>query len=234
MNIHQNVTNNQCNYYKSYQKPDNVNNGNIAFKNKLGDWIGKMYGKHYAEPMYNKRWVHSSSDKLSKIKGNMTEHMSALGSLLTSGVYMQRTLSNKDLDPQKRKTLAVNQGLCFVIPTFCAYYVNNKLKDLNKKYEYRYSGLQEQKKAMGKLSPEKAAELEAKLGSRLKGFKTFASLLTFTLIYRYATPVIVTPIANWLGRQFFGEDDSKKNLNVISQKIKNTTDEPKTELRVSD
>ena len=40
---------------------------------------------------------------------------------------MYKTLNNKDLDSDKRKTLAVNQGLCCVIPTIGAYTVSKLL-----------------------------------------------------------------------------------------------------------
>lgn len=199
------------------QNIDNKENS-VAFKSKFWDKVGKVFGEKYAEPMYNKEWVHKTSQKLSKFPGQMTQHMSVLGSLLTSGVYMEQTLTKKDLDSKRRKTLAINQGLGFIVPTFLGYWVDNKLGEKNKKLEYRYAGIQEQKKALGQISAEKAAELEAKLGSRLKGFKTLATLLTFTLIYRFVTPVAITPVANWLGRKLFDEetpkDKSKENISV--------------------
>lgn len=202
-NIYRNKFNNNT------QNTGNVNDS-VAFKAKFWDKVGKFFGEKYAEPMYNTNWVHKTSNKLSKFPGQMTQHMSVLGSLLTSGVYMEQTLTKKDLDKKRRKTLAINQGLGFVVPTILGYWVDTKLREKNKKLEYRYSGLQEQKKALGLISAEKAAELEARLGSRLKGFKTLATLLTFTLIYRFFTPVAITPLANWIGRKLFGEDEAPK------------------------
>ncbi len=203
---------NRNKYNDNSQKTGNIDN--VAFKAKFWDKVGKFFGEKYAEPMYNKEWVHKTSEKLSKFPGQMTQHMSVLGSLLTSSVYMEQTLTKKDLDKKRRKTLAINQGLGFIVPTALGYWVDTKLREKNKKLEYRYAGIQEQKKALGQISAEKAAELEAKLGRRLKGFKTLATLLTFSLIYRFFTPVAITPLANWLGRKFFGEDEAPKEKAV--------------------
>lgn len=245
----QNINSNYKSSYQQYkyqnknQKQSTTgavyNNSDIAFKAKFWDKVGKFFGEKYAEPMYNKSWVHKTSQKLSKFPGQMTQHMSVLGSLITSSVYMEQTLTKKDLDNKRRKTLAINQGLGFVVPTFLGYWVDNKLGQKNKKLEYRYAGLQEQKKALGQISAEKAAELEAKLGSRLKGFKTLATLLTFTLIYRFVTPVAITPLANWMGRKLFDEETPKDKTmeNISVQKNTNSTKEvelnPNKELKKS-
>ena len=168
---------------------------------KIGEAISKFFSKHYAEPMNNKMWLQKLSGKMAKAPGSMTEHMATLGSLITSSVYVTRTLKNKDLDSDKRRTLAINQTLCFIVPTICAYTVNNWIGGLVKKLEYRYSGLKEQEKALGKITAEKAKEMSEKLGSRLKGVKALGTLFTFTLIYRYVTPVVITPIANRIGEK---------------------------------
>ncbi len=182
----------------------------LTFKGKEGDFIGRFFGKHYAKPMMEKEWTRNLSERLSKLPGNMTEHMATLGSLITSSVYMGRTLTNKELDPQKRRTLSINQCLCFIIPTICAYTVNSMLAGFNKKLEYRYAGRQEMKKALGLVSGDKIVEMQKKLGDRLKGFKTLSSLLTFTLIYRYVTPVIITPVANYIGDKVNKRSDRKR------------------------
>ena len=174
---------------------------NKGLFDKIGEAISKFFSKHYAEPMNNKMWLQNLSEKMSKAPGSMTEHMATLGSLITSSVYVTRTLKNKELDSDKRRTLAINQTLCFIVPTICAYTVNNWIGGLVKKLEYRYSGLKEQEKALGKITAEKAEEMAKKLGGRLKGVKALGTLFTFTLIYRYLTPVLITPGANKIGEK---------------------------------
>ena len=187
---------------------------------KFGDWISKLFSKWYAEPMYNKNWLHNFSEKLTKSKmpGSMTEHMSTLGAFVTSGVYVGRTLSNKELDSDKRRTLAINQVLCFIIPTICAYTVNSLIKGSAKKLEYRYSGLMKQQKALGKIQGKSLTELNKNFSARLKGFGTLASLLTFTLIYRYITPVLITPVANTIGDKVNKKRSKQREENATEQK----------------
>ena len=180
--------------------PKEKSSNDVSFKG-LGDIIGEYFGKYYAKTLMDARWTRNLSESLGKVKGNMTEHMATAGSMITSSVYMARTLNNKDLDNDKKKTLAINQFLCFLIPTICAYWVNHKLKDINKAIERKYSGIQSQKLALGEINAEKAKEILKKKSDRLKGFNTLATLATFTLIYRYITPVVITPVANLIGEK---------------------------------
>ena len=194
-------------------------------ESKFGAWISKVYGKYYAEKMYNKKWVQNASEKMSKapIPGSMTEHMATLGSILTSSVYMWQTVHNKDLDADKRKTLAINQGLCCIIPALAAYTVAAKIRGLNKNLEHLYRGLKEQQITVErKVDSEKAKMIKESLGSKLKNFGSLMGLLTFTLIYRYVTPVLVTPLANKLGDKL---NQRKKAKQIAMQPAVNTAKE---------
>lgn len=191
----QSIQNNYANpFSNNTNKPEN-----ISFQKKGVDKIGKFFGEKYAQKLYNNTNLRDLSEKWAKSSDKMTQHMATAGSIITSSVYMYRTANNKDLDSDKRRTLVVNQGLCMVIPTICAYTVDGMLKDKLKSYEYWYSGKQNQKLASGLLSAAEAENLKKVMGNRLKGIKTLGGLATFTLIYRYGTPVIITPISNWIG-----------------------------------
>ena len=196
----------------------------VSFKGKketaLGRWISEFYGKHYGRKVMNSEKIQNVSEKMSNIPGEMTEHMATLGSILTSATYMYKTLNNKDLDSDKRKTLAVNQGLCCVIPTIGAYTVSKLLSKFKKNAEYKYCGLKEQQIALGQISKEEAKELKKTFGDKLKGFNALTSLITFTLIYRYITPVAITPVANWIGRKLNGEDKKDEQKVAESQNKK--------------
>lgn len=198
-------------------QPTETKSAQVSFKGKkesaLGRWISKFYGKYYGKKVMNSEKIQNVSEKLAKIPGEMTEHMATLGSILTSATYMYKTLNNKDLDSDKRKTLAVNQGLCCVIPTIGAYTVSKLLSKFRKNAEYKYCGLKEQQIALGQISKEEAKELKKTFGDKLHGFNALTQLITFTLIYRYVTPVVITPIANWIGRKLNG-DDEKERLKV--------------------
>ena len=59
--------------------------------------------------------------------GRIVDHMQAIGSYVISGMYMLQTIRNKDMDEDRRKTLAINQGLTLVASTAIAYLVSERL-----------------------------------------------------------------------------------------------------------
>lgn len=79
-----------------------------------------------------------------KSKGSnlLFNHFQAVGSLITSGLYMQKTLANKDLDKDRKQTLAINQGLTFGISTVGAYALDNYLDNWWQGVTAKYAGLQ--------------------------------------------------------------------------------------------
>ena len=205
-------------------------NENISFKGKNNNkkssfferFIAKPLSKAYGKPLYESERALNLAGKLMKIPGKMSTHMATLGALLTSAVYIQQTRKKKELDADRRRTLAINQALCFVIPTIGAYLVDNALKDWIKKKEYRFSGLQEQKIAIAKLENrmDDVNALETGLGKKLNGVRILAGLATFTLIYRYIAPVLITPAANKIGEHF---NERKKAKAIAAAETKPMT-----------
>ena len=49
---------------------------------------------------------------------------------------------------------------------------------------------------LGKIDTAKLNEMKDVFSKRLRGFRTLIPILTFTLIYRFVSPVAITPIAN--------------------------------------
>ncbi len=175
-------------------------------------WLIKILARWYGKPLMESPNMKKFCNWLLKLPGDASEHIVVLGSLIQSGVYVNRTLSNKELDEDRKKTLAINQGLCFVIPTFAGYIVNNALNGVIKKAGYRYKNLMTQKiaelkNAGNEKAAHEAAVMADKLPKNVRAVGALARLATFTLIYRFLTPVLVTPIANKLGDKYF----SKKN-----------------------
>ena len=196
---------------------------------KKGNWFVRKFGEWYGKPLLENEKVAKISEKLSKIPGGMTELMATVGSFITSSVYVQRTITNKDLDPERRRTLAINQTLCFFVPTAAAYTVNSFLKDITKKIEYSYSGWKEREMDIAKLENKVLDNkiVKEELGNKLKGVRILSSLATFTLIYRYATPVIITPIANWIGDKINSKKATEK---AAAKEIALNSNNDKTDL----
>lgn len=91
---------------------------------KFTDWIANNYYKRFYNSKFAKSFIEHTKGEA---WNNMTTHMSALGSTLISGMYAIRTLENDKLDPEKRKTLAINDVLTWGVSTLMAYTVDAKL-----------------------------------------------------------------------------------------------------------
>ena len=180
--------------------------------NKALNAIGAFMGKLYGRPLIESETMAKISARLADVPGGLTQAMATFGALLTSGTYVARTINNKNLDQDKRRTLAINQVLCFIVPTIAAYSVDRWINGKVKKMEYRFSGLQQQRAAaeMLKGNTEKANKILQSLNKKVAGVRTLASLAVFTIIYRYATPVLITPIANKIGDRVNAKKAAKK------------------------
>lgn len=163
---------------------------------KLTELIANTYGKF----ILNNKALRKFSKWLANAdKNDATRHFQVAGSLVTSSAYMMATLKNKDIEKKNGRTLAINQGLGFIVPTVAGYTVDTLLRGFNKILEYAYSGSNEKKIALGNMTKEESNAALATLSKRLRGFRTCMSIITFTMIYRYLAPVAITPAANKLG-----------------------------------
>ncbi len=190
--------------FKGNVSSDTSKPENISFKGneqKSANWLTKKIAQLYGKKLLESKIVSELCDKFRKMPGDFSQHMMTLGSVLTSSIYVGRTLRNKEIEPDRRRTLAVNQGLCCVIPAITAYTIDNVTKSKCKDIEYRYSGLMNRKinLAESKGKTEEAKKLLDGLGRRLIGIRVLSTLITSTLIYRYFVPVLFTPLANKIG-----------------------------------
>ena len=196
----------------SFKGEEGVENA-VSFRGKApkkSSWFVRKFGELYGKPLIESDKMAKTSENLAKLPGSITQHMATLGSFITSSVYVQQTLNKKDLDKERRNTLAINQVLCFIIPTIAAYTVDKFLQGFVKNKEYRYAGLKTQQANIANYEGKKVGEEIYKgLGKKLKGIRILASLAVFTTIYRYATPVLITPVANWIGNKVNSKNDVK-------------------------
>ena len=73
-----------------------------------------------------------------------------------------------------------------------------------------FKPLQRAAAEMLKGNTEKANKILQSLNKKVAGVRTLASLAVFTIIYRYATPVLITPIANKIGDRVNAKKAAKK------------------------
>lgn len=180
----------------------------VSFKGKKPDKVTNWLSKNYVLKLLNsdrlQKFVEGFDKKFSK---SMTEIMTIAGSFVMSSSYVVGTLTNKNFKDKKdrRNTLAINQGLGFVVPTIIGSWVTSKIGPKVKTATYNFVGQQNQRiKLMaqkGQITKEAEEKALKTVARAAKGIPVLASLTVFTFIYRYFTPVAVTPIANFLGNK---------------------------------
>lgn len=97
--------------------------------------------KHFAAKIVDSAPMNAIAEKL-KNSDNLFQHCLTLGSLITSGLYMEKTLTNDKLDKDRKQTLAVNQGLTFLVSTAGAYSLDKYLKNWWENTTSKYIGTQ--------------------------------------------------------------------------------------------
>ena len=103
------------------QKSQFLNPISKAF-DKFTDWISK----NYTDKLYTSWLAKKLAQKTDKLD-SVVDLMSIAGSVVISGMYMFQTLRNPNLDEDRRKTLAINQGLTFAVSTLGSVLIDNSL-----------------------------------------------------------------------------------------------------------
>lgn len=172
--------------------------------------------------------------KQTKNLNGLVDHMQVMGSVIISGMYMTQTLRNQQLEEDRKKTLAINQGLTFALATLGGYTIDssldNKWEEFTVKYAQKQTGDPEFAKKIKTINDEiirKAEESTGKpwkkipkkqrpklttalqyieenlsnasLESKIRGMGVLKKLIVFGTVYRFLSPVLVTPIATKIG-----------------------------------
>lgn len=137
-----------------------------------------------------------------KTNQNLTRWLSTITSTIISGFYVQQTLTKKDLDEKKRKTLAVNQGLTAIVSNIMAWGLDEKTgKWVDKAFADKYSAVN----VNPAINPD---HLKAK--DLYHGTHVAKTIIIFGMIHRFVVPVLITPIANHIGNKL---NEKKTNKN---------------------
>lgn len=118
----------------------------VKDKSKFFKYFDEKYDKltDFIADKFTSRVV--ESETLSKLANkfknsdNFYQHCLTIGSIITSGLYMQRTLTNDKLDKDRKNTLAVNQGLTFAVSTVGAYALDKYVKGWWDNVTARFAG----------------------------------------------------------------------------------------------
>ncbi len=83
---------------------------------KAYDGMTDKIAKHFTSKIAEWGVLHKLGDKF-KDSSNLFKYCLTTGAVITSGMYMQQTYTNKKLEKDRRNTLVVNQGLTLAIST---------------------------------------------------------------------------------------------------------------------
>lgn len=123
----------------------------------VGEWL--------AQKVIPKVFDNNMTDKFTnKVKESdrLFSHFLAVGSAITSGMYMYKTLNNDKLDQDRKNTLAVNQFLTFLLSTGGAYMLDSSLSSWWQNMTVRYAAGQCKDKNMNLLAEFKEEVKKAK------------------------------------------------------------------------
>ena len=168
------------------------------------------------------------------------QHCLTVGSVITSGLYMQRTYTNKNLDEDRRNTLVVNQGLTLLLSTAGAYTMDKYMANWWDNVTARFAGhllddktlhgdflnkKDSAKKSKGKIpklddfmkertSYKALTDENAKnlFDSKIHGMGLLKAMIVFGFVYRFFVPVVVTKPANKLCDKYLQHKHEKENL----------------------
>ena len=199
-------------------------------------------------------WLAKQTDKLSGV----VDHMQVVGSTIISGMYMIKTLNNKDFDEDRKKTLAINQGLTFGVSTLGSYLIDSELDNIwenfTQKYAAKQLGDKDLPKKIAGLNAAKIKDAEQKFGkpwkeigkkqrpklvsalqyiednvpntgieAKIRGMGVLKKLLVFGTVYRFISPVAVTPLASWVSNKYFAKP--KKTAEENKPQVQNSKPE---------
>lgn len=115
-------------------------------------------------------------------------------------------MKNKQMPEERKETLAVNNILAFILPTIGAFTVDNSINKASKNFE----------KYLKKLNGPKMNK------DMVTGLKHAKSLFIFTMMYKYASTIVTTPMAEtttkWLHQKELLPSDRKAKKAAAQKK----------------
>ena len=196
--------------------------------------------RHFTSRVVENKFLNNLAEKF-KDSRLLFQHCMTVGSVVTSGLYMQRTYTNKNLDEDRRNTLVVNQGLTLLLSTAGAYTMDKYManwwenvtarfaghllsdKDLHSEFLNKKEAAKKAKGKMPKLNDfikertsfkamAKDEVAKTVFDSKIHGMGLLKSMIVFGFVYRFFVPVVVTKPANKLCDKYLQKKHEKEAL----------------------
>lgn len=171
--------------------------------------------------------VARSIGKFINIKEKWFQHAIAIESIYLTSFYLRNTKKSKTIPEDQKRPMMINQILVTTLCTALGYTIDSKISKLfnNAKQAFTLANVI---KITEKMKPavetaKKAATtpgaIEAAIKIPLKranaianGISKLKSVLVFGFIYRYFSPVFITPIANRISDLFEKKSNNKPKI----------------------
>lgn len=173
-------------------------------ENKVARWIGKKIN----------------------VKEKWFQHAIALESIYLTSFYMYNTKKSKAIPEEQKRPMMINQALVTTLCTALGYTIDSKINKVFNKYKEVFVAnnvikiaesmkSQVAKAVKAAKSPEaieNAIKIPLKKASGIaNGISKLKSVLVFGFIYRYFSPVFITPIANRVSELWDKKDKTQKS-----------------------
>ena len=158
------------------------------------------------------------------VKEKWFQHAIAMESIYLTSFYMYNTHKSKAIPDDQKRPMMINQALVTTLCTALGYTIDSKITKVFNKVKNIFT-VANVIKITKKMEPEvKAAiaraktpgEIEAEITKPLKrsnaianGIPKLKSVLVFGFIYRYFSPVFITPIANRVSEWFENKEEKR-------------------------
>ena len=158
----------------------------------LTDSMAKGFG-HFAKKPGTVKFIDEIAKK------DVVSTLAATTGVVISGFYMYNTAKSKKIEPEQKKPLIINMGLVTAISTIVAKCIDSSVKKKIAQFEKFFEA-----RNAAKMS-------KSTLDACKKGIGPAATLLIFTTVYRYLSPVIATPLANKISNATNAKNNAKKS-----------------------
>ncbi len=157
------------------------------------------------EVVGNNKFSDKIVKKLSNSKFGYT-HILTIESLILGGFYMFNDAKNKNIEKKQKLPLIVNDGLVTLVSGVLNYTLDGKIKKATTAFTDGFKEV-----AKPKLIEELGEDsYRTTLDKRVVGIKTFQTMVIFGVIYRYLSPVFITPVANKISHKIQHRNDGKQ------------------------
>ena len=175
--------------------------------------------------------------KAINVKQKWFQHAIAMESIYLTSFYMYNTKKSKAIPEDQKRPMMINQALVTTLCTALGYTIDSKISKVFDRAKHIFTIANVTKIAnnmKGTVAQAKAAAktpgaIDAAIKLPLKhangianGISKLKSVLVFGFIYRYFSPVFITPIANRVSEFFESKDTKQKKINTSNRQPKIT------------